>query len=114
MGTTKVHESVVPTDEVLYVKLARHMATTGSPPRRCTASTLGFLGVVYPIVLAPFYSSLDNVAAFNAAHAVNAVLFASAAIPLYLLGRRLVTPGWALVVALLGDIDAVGGERRVR
>src|SRR6185312_14831828 len=54
-----------------------------------------------PIVLAPFYGSLDNVAAFNAAHAVNAVLFASAAIPVYLLGRRLVTPGWTLVVALL-------------
>ena len=101
VGTTKVHEWVVQTDEMLYVKLARHMATTGSPLPTLHGERVGFLGVVYPIVLAPFYGGLDNVAAFNAAHAVNAVLFASAAIPVYLLGRRLVTPGWALVVALL-------------
>jgi len=101
VGTTKVHEWVVQTDEMLYVKLARHMATTGSPLPTLHGERVGFLGLVYPIVLAPFYGSLDNVAAFNAAHAVNAVLFASAAIPVFLLGRRLVAPGWALVVALL-------------
>ena len=86
---------------MLYVKLARHMGTTGSPIPTLHGEHVGFLGVVYPIVLAPFYGGLDNVAAFTAAHAVNAVLFASAAIPAYLLARRLVSPGWALVVALL-------------
>jgi hypothetical protein len=101
VGTTKVHEWVVQTDEMLYVKLARHMGTTGSPLPTLHGEHVGFLGVVYPILLAPFYGGLDNVSAFTAAHAVNAVLFASAAIPAYLLGRRLVSPGWALVVALL-------------
>lgn len=101
LGTTKVQEWVVQTDEMLYVKLARHMGTTGSPLPTLHGEHVGFLGVVYPIVLAPFYGGLDNVSAFTAAHAVNAVLFASAAIPAYLLARRLVTPWYALVVALL-------------
>jgi hypothetical protein len=101
VGTTRVHEWVVQTDEMLYVKLARHMGVTGSPLPTLHGQRVGFLGVVYPIALAPFYGGLDNVSAFTAAHAVNAVLFASASIPAYLLGRRLVAPGWALVVALL-------------
>lgn len=101
VGTLQVREWVVQTDEMLYVKLARHIGTTGSPIPTLHGEHVGFLGVVYPIALAPFYGGLDNVSAFTAAHAVNAVLFASAAIPVYLLARRLVSPGWALVVALL-------------
>ena len=92
------------TDETLYAKLARHMATTGSPPPHAPRrARSGFLSVAYPSVVVLFYGGLDNVAAFNAAHAVNAVLFASAAIPLYLLGMRLVTPGWVLVARALGE-----------
>ena len=60
---------------------------------------VGFLGVVYSILLAPLYAALDPVTAFDAAHVLNAVLFASAAIPVYLLGRRVVPPECALVVA---------------
>jgi hypothetical protein len=101
VGTLQVREWVVQTDEMLYVKLARHMGTSGSPIPTLHGEHVGFLGVVYSIVLAPFYGGLDNVDAFTAAHAVNAVLFASAAVPVYLLGRRLVSPGWALAVALL-------------
>lgn len=101
VGTVQVREWVVQTDEMLYAKLARHMGTTGSPLPVLHGEHVGFLGVVYPILLAPFYGRLDNVDAFTAAHALNAALFASAAIPVYLLGRRLVAPGYALVAALL-------------
>src|SRR4029078_6382111 len=45
--------------------------------------------------------AFDAPAAFGAAHVVNAVLFASAAIPAYLLTRRLAGEPCALVVALL-------------
>ncbi len=100
-GTLQLREWVVQTDEMLYVKLARHMGTTGSPLPSLHGGHVGFLGIVYPILMAPFYGSLDNVDAFTTAHAVNAVLFASAAIPAYLLGRRLVPTWWALAVALL-------------
>ena len=89
------------TDEMLYAKLAVHIADTGSPLPVLHGEHVGFLGVVYPILLAPFYGSLDPVGAFEAAHIINAVLFASAAIPVYLLARRLTPTSWALVVALL-------------
>jgi hypothetical protein len=101
IGTSRVHEWVVQTDEMLYAKLARHMGTTGSPIPTIHGQHVGFLGVVYPTLLAPFYAALDAVEAFTAAHWVNAVLFASAAIPAYLLGRRVAAPACALVVGLL-------------
>jgi hypothetical protein len=100
------------TDELLYAKLADHIADTGSPLPVLHGVHVGFLGVVYPILLAPFYGTLDPVAAFEAAHVVNAVLFASAAIPAYLLVRRLPLPsacGLAvglLVVALPWAVNA--------
>ena len=51
---------MVQTDEMLYVKLA---GTWVRPARRCPTlhgEHVGFLGVVYPIALAPFYGRLDN------------------------------------------------------
>ena len=101
VGTTRVHEWVVQTDEMLYTKLARHIGHSGSPIPTLHGQRVGFVGVVYPILLSPFYAVLDALDAFTAAHAVNAVLFASAAVPVYLLGRRVVSPECALVVALL-------------
>jgi hypothetical protein len=101
VGSTRVHEWVVQTDEMLYAKLARHIGHSGSLLPTLHGHRVGFVGIVYPILLSPFYASLDGVESFRAAHAVNAVLFASAAVPTYLLGRRVVARGCALVVALL-------------
>jgi hypothetical protein len=101
LGTTRVKEWTVMTDELLYTKIARHIADTGSPLPVLHGEHVGFLGVVYSILLAPLYAAFDPVSAFDATHALNAVLFASAAIPIYLLARRVVPPECALVVALL-------------
>ena len=101
VGTTRVQEWVVQTDEMLYTKLAWHIGHSGSPLPELHERRVGFVGVVYPMLLSPFYAVLGAVDAFAAAHAVNAVLFSSTAIPVYLLGRRVVSPGCALVVALL-------------
>jgi dolichyl-phosphate-mannose-protein mannosyltransferase len=101
VGTTRVHEWVVQTDEMLYAKLARHIGHSGSLLPTLHGHRVGFVGVVYPILLSPFYATLDGVESFRAAHVVNAVLFASTAVPTYLLGRRVVTRNCALVVALL-------------
>ena len=62
---------------------------------------VGFFGIVYPILIAPFYGLLDPVAAYDAGRALNAVLFASTAVPVFLLARRVVSRGPALVVAFL-------------
>jgi len=47
------------TDELLYTKLARHTAETGSPLPVLHGDHVGFLGVVYPLVLSPFYGAFD-------------------------------------------------------
>jgi hypothetical protein len=96
-----VKEWTVMTDELLYTKLAQHLADTGSPLPVLHGEQVSFLGVVYPILLAPLYAVLDPVAAFDAAHVLNAVLFSSAAIPVYLLARRIVPSECGLVVAAL-------------
>lgn len=101
IGTSQVREWLVMTDELLFAKLAHHTATTGSPVPVLHGVRDQPLGIVYPLILAPFYAAFDAPSAFRAAHIVNAVLFASAAIPVYLLGRRLVGQGYALVVSLL-------------
>lgn len=101
VGTVRVKEWVVMTDELLYAKLATHIGHTGSPVPVLHGEHVGFLGVVYPILLAPFYGGLGPVDGFTAAHVVNALLFASAAIPAYLLGRRVLPAPWALAVAFL-------------
>ncbi len=101
VGTWRVKEWVVMTDELLYAKLATHIGQTGSPLPVLHGEHVGFLGVVYPILLAPFYGTLDPFAAFEAAHVVNAVLFASTAIPTFLLARRLAPTACALAVAAL-------------
>jgi hypothetical protein len=89
------------TDEMLYAKMARAVAVSGSPVPALHDGHVGFLGIVYPILLSPFYGWLDAVAAFDATHIVNAVLFASAAVPAFLLARRLLPVRWSLAVALL-------------
>ena len=101
VGATRVHEWVVMTDELLYAKLATAIGQSGSPLPTLHGVHVAFLGTVYPILLAPFYGSLDPPSAFTAAHVVNAVLMASAAAPAYLLARRVLARPWALAAALL-------------
>jgi hypothetical protein len=96
-----VHEWVVMTDELLYAKLATAIGETGSPLPTLHGVHVGFLGVVYPILLAPFYGSLDPPSAFTAAHVVNGLLMASAAVPAFLLARRVLPRPWALAASLL-------------
>lgn len=101
IGTWQVREWIVMTDELLYVKLARHIAVSGSPVPTLHEQHVGFLGIVYAILLAPLYAALEPFGAFEAAHVLNALLFASTAVPVYLLTRRLAPQACALVVALL-------------
>ncbi len=100
-GASRVREWAVMTDELLYAKLATAIADSGSPVPTLHGEHVGFLGIVYPILLAPFYGLLDAPTAFQATHFVNSVLIASAAVPAYLLARRLLPQAWSLAVALL-------------
>ena len=59
-------------------------------------------GPVYPTVLAPVHLvTATDLSAYRVARLLNAVLFAFAAIPAFLLARRLLPPGWSLACAAL-------------
>jgi hypothetical protein len=88
-------------DELVYTKAAQgfwshplHAHIFGEPYQVPNA--------LYARVLALPYGLLSNLHAFSAAHAFNALAFASACVPVYLLARRLgATHLWGLVAAAL-------------
>jgi hypothetical protein len=74
-------------DELGYVKQAGHIARTGllNVPGDMF---FGSYGQLEPLLISPAYALFATPRAFDLAHAINAVAFASAAIPAYLLARR--------------------------
>jgi hypothetical protein len=87
-------------DELLYSELAKSFAEHGRFLVRGEPSD--GLGIVYPVLIAPAYRLFGAVPdAYAAAKAINSVLMSLAAVPAYLLARRVVRPGLALVGALL-------------
>ena len=85
-------------DELIYANLAESVAHTGSFALRDSPGLQGF-GPGYPLLIAPAYAVFDDLAhAFAAAKAINAVVMSLAAIPVYLIARRLV-PVWLALVA---------------
>jgi hypothetical protein len=87
-------------DEIVYSELAKSFAATGDLAVR-GVPTSGY-GVVYPIVISPAYALFDAVpTAYAAIKAINSLALSLAAVPAYLLARRVVRPRYALVVAVL-------------
>ena len=87
-------------DELVYSGLAKGFALEGRPLLRGEVDLAH--SVLYPLLIAPAHVfGGDGARAFEATKAVNAVVVASAAVPAYLLARRVVTPLFALAVGLL-------------
>ena len=97
------HRMVAPwimVDELVYSELAKSFAAGGQFLVRGVPSH-GY-GFVYPVLISPawrLFSSIPD--AYTAAKAINAVLMSLAAIPAYLLARRVLTPRLALFAACL-------------
>ena len=86
-------------DELVYSELAKSLAETGSFLIRGEPAG-GTYGVVYPLLIAPAYALFDAVPdAYAAAKAINGVLISLAAVPAYLLARRVLEPGLSLLAA---------------
>jgi len=87
-------------DELIYSELARSFAAgDGFHVRDAPAS--GF-SLVYPILISPAYAVFDALPdAYTAVKTMNALLMSLAAVPAYLLARRLLGPGLSLVAAAL-------------
>ncbi len=85
-------------DEIGYTHLAMGIADSLAPFtfRYNGAQRLNQL---YPLLIAPIWGPFGNVTAFRIAHAWNALLMASAAIPTYLLAREVAPRRWAAYLA---------------
>jgi hypothetical protein len=100
--TTRVVDWFVMTDELLYERLGISVAQSGSPVPHVHGARIGNLNQLYPVLIAPLYGSGDAAGSLRAAHVLNALLMASAAVPAFLLARRVLdSPRWALLVAFL-------------
>jgi Dolichyl-phosphate-mannose-protein mannosyltransferase len=95
------HRMVAPwimVDELVYSELAKSFAASGQFLVRGVPSH-GY-GFVYPVLISPawrLFSSIPH--AYTAAKAINAVVMSLAAIPAYLLARRMLPQRLALFVA---------------
>jgi hypothetical protein len=87
-------------DEVIWSEIARGIADTGEPLLRDQPDP-GY-SVVYPLLISPAYVFFNNlVDAYEAVRTWNSVLMSLAAIPAFLIARRVVRDGYALLAALL-------------
>jgi hypothetical protein len=95
-----VHAPWVFQDEIVFADLARSLGQHGHFAIRQSPGLNGF-GVLYPVLLAPAWAIFKSPGhAYVAAKLINALLMSLAAIPTYLIARRLMRPGLALVAAL--------------
>jgi Dolichyl-phosphate-mannose-protein mannosyltransferase len=98
--TRKLPGPFIMVDELIYSELARSFAQSGHFLVR-DVPTSGY-GVVYPVLISPAYRLFSNLPqAYAAAKAINSLLMSLAAVPAYLLARRLVGTWWSLLAALL-------------
>ena len=85
-------------DEYIYSSIARSLAEHGRPLIRGHAAH--FPALLEPLLAAPFWLSHDPAVAYRLTQAENALAMSLAAIPVYLLVRRLGgSAGWALAAA---------------
>jgi dolichyl-phosphate-mannose-protein mannosyltransferase len=87
-------------DELIYSELAKSFAASGQFLIR-NHSTAAY-GIVYPALIAPAWAVFKAIPdAYAAAKAINSLMMSLAAIPAYLLARRLLSTPWALGAAVL-------------
>jgi hypothetical protein len=93
LATTRVANWFVMTDELYYERLAISVAQTGSILPRLHGEVVSNVNQLYPVLLSSVFGDGDVPASLEAAHRLNAFVMATAAIPVYLLARR-IGIGW--------------------
>jgi hypothetical protein len=88
------------TDELQYQENARSLAAGDGIEVR--GEPYGIVSILYPLLLSPAYALFDSLPdAYAAARTINAVLMSLAAVPAFLLARRVLPVRLALASALL-------------
>jgi hypothetical protein len=97
---SRIEAPFIFTDELQYQENARSLAAgAGIQVREEPYSVVSLL---YALLLAPAYALFDSLPdAYAAARTINAVVMSLAAVPAYLLARRVLQPGLSLLAALL-------------
>src|SRR4051812_4040682 len=89
-------------DEIGYTKIAIQIGDLMQP---FSTTTLGRdrINQLYPLIISPLYQAFGNLRATQAAHLLNPLIVSSAAIPAYLLARRVLqgSRGWSYLIAAL-------------
>ncbi|MBV8397092.1 MAG: glycosyltransferase family 39 protein [Actinobacteria bacterium] len=93
--TTSVRDWFVMTDELVYERLAIAVARTGSPLPHVHGVLVRSLDQLYPLLIAPFFTSGLVAHDLRGAHLLNAWVMTSACIPVFLLARRVTGSGAA-------------------
>ncbi len=84
-------------DEYIYSGIARSLAESGRPLIR--GSSAHFPAMLEPLLAAPFWLTNDPGLAYRLTQAENALAMSLAAVPVYLLMRRLEASAWAALAA---------------
>jgi hypothetical protein len=84
-------------DEYIYSGIARSLAESGKPLIR--GHSAHFPAMLEPLLAAPFWLSHDPAVAYRLTQAENALFMSLAAVPSYLLVRRLGGGSWAALAA---------------
>ena len=87
--TTRVKNWFVMTDELYYERLAVSVAQTGSWLPRLHGELVPNVNQLYPVIISTMYGDGNVPASFAGAHRLNAFVIATAAIPVFLLARRI-------------------------
>jgi dolichyl-phosphate-mannose-protein mannosyltransferase len=88
-------------DELIYSELAKSFAASGHFLFRGHPTGTAF-GFVYPVLISPAWAAFQNVPhAYAAAKAINCVVMSLAAVPAYLLARRMAGQWLSLLAATL-------------
>jgi hypothetical protein len=103
--TRRVADWFVMTDELLYERLALSIARTGSPIPRVHTEVVSNVNQLYPLLIAPAFRGTDGVVVgLHDAHVLNAFIMVSAAVPAFLLARRVTSNAWLPFVVALGTV----------
>jgi hypothetical protein len=86
-------------DEFIYSELAKSFAEHGEFLLR--EAPAPFNSLAYPALISPAWLIEPVETAYEIARVINVVLMVLAAVPVYLWGKRLMGPGYALVAAVL-------------
>jgi hypothetical protein len=96
--TSHVSDWFVMTDELLYERLALSIDRLHSPLPHVHAQLVPNVNQLYPWLLAIVFRHGAVLHGFHEAHVLDAFVMSSAAVPAYLLARRVAGSGWLAIV----------------